>query len=251
MPIVESRTNFPTDNYWVSGAIDLVQSNQTININLNNLNMAIHYQAFDQPYTVGVEEDPKNTIKVGGNKMIYLHGDEMDLRLLGFNPKITEMYESIKFQFEAIMRTYNIVVDWAMSGDAASGFSLLVKNIDLLEARENQVELSQMEEQQVYKVIRAQQEVYKLDEPRLPDEKLIVDFHEITFPINQAEEQAKLEFEYKHNITTPVHTLASKEGLTIDEAKDRWQINKDINTEFSPGQQAFREQLNLIEGEGE
>jgi hypothetical protein len=215
--------------------------------------MAIHYQAFDQPYITGANQEDVNRIKIGGNKAIALEHETMEMKLLGFNPKITEMYEAIKFEMAAISKAYNVSMDWEMGGDVSSGFALLVKNMDLMEAREDDVEIAEMEEKEVYKIIQRQQEVYKIDKGfQLPkDKKLIIDFHEVDFPINQAEELDRWEWEFKHNVSTPVDYIQSKEGLTQEEAEERWLTNKDKNAVYSPVQKAFQDAINGNEDDTE
>lgn len=242
IPVVESRTNFPVEDYWVSGATDLVQSNQAININLNNLNYALHFQAFNYVYISGIDSDEAKKIKVSTTEATALPEGSI-MGNLDLNPKLTEMVESIKFHMAAIAKNYNVTMDWEMSGDPSSGFALLVKNIDLMEAREDDVRMAELEEQQIYQLIAKQQNAYKTPGTRLPmDKKLIVDFQEIDFPINQKEELDRWEWEFDHNISTPIDYIQSKEGLTQEEAEKRFEENKLKNSKYiTPAQKAIND----------
>jgi hypothetical protein len=244
IPFVEMRKHPPIDEYWQQGTYDLVLCNQAINILLNNLNYSIHFQSFDQPYIKGADKQQAENIKVGHQKIIGLSDPTMDIGLLQYNPKIVETYEAIKFHVELISRRYNINVDWAMSGDPSSGFALLVKNIDLMEAREDDVEIAVMNEKRIYDVIQRQTEVlntgYNL--PRRDNNiKLVVDFQDIQFPLNQAEDIERWNWEIANNIATPVDYIQSKNpDLSEEEALEKWTMNKALNKKLSQRQETLQ-----------
>jgi len=249
IPMVEFRKRLPVNQYEASGAIDLVEANESINVALMNLNTMIHFQAFDQPYeTGGLKPEDWGKIKIGPNK--YLHLPEgATAGLLGFNPKIVESVEAIRFQMQAIQRMYNLNMAWSIDQQPASGFSLVVQNIDLLEARQRDIEIYKVYEQKIYDVLTKMQEYYSrvgmLDskEPRLPmDGDLNIDFQEWQFPINQAEEQARWDWEIEKNIATPIDYIQSKEGLSEEEARERWEINKKVNQRYSM-REALRQRI--------
>jgi len=247
MPIVESRTNFPIDDYWVDGAVDLMQSNQSININLNNLNYALHFQAFNYLWSSGVDAKDADNIKVSTDRVTTFSDPEMTLNVLDLNPKITEMIDAIKFEFEAISNNYHVNVQWGSEGDPSSGFALMVKNIDLLEARIDDVKLCELEEKEIYKVIQIQQDKYKMKEPKLPrNDKLIIDFSPVDFPINQREQIELIEWKLSRNQTNELDILQTEEGLDETAAMERWERNKQINKKLSPAQEAFANELSKI-----
>ena len=251
LPFIEIREDNPDDEYWPEGSIDLVYANMAINNALNNLNYTVRFQAFNQPYATGVGKEEAQGIRFGQDKLVALSQPDMTLALLQYSPQIDQAINAIKTNIEIISMIYDVNIQWSIDGSAPSGFSLLVKNIDLLESREDDVEYAQMYEKKIYDIIQRQDEVLQLGN-KLPkrDEKnkLYVDFHEITFPLQQAEEIQRMEFEFENNISTPVDVIQSKEGLTEEEALERYEQNKKLNQQLSPRQELVREAITQAGG---
>jgi hypothetical protein len=252
MPMVEMRKDFPVDQYDCLGAFDLVRANQNVNIALNNLNTMVYFQAHDQIVIGGVQPSEVKRIRMGTQDPIVVPS-QATFDSLDFNPKITESIEAIKFNIQSIAYSYNLAINWSLEYNPASGFSLLVQNIDLAEAREDDVEIMKMHESDMYKVISTMQEYYKgfkmLDptEPMLPkDAMLFVDFDEsIRLPINQSEEIQRKQFELDNNIVTVVDLIQEDNpDMSEDEAIEKYQRNKKLNGTLSAAE-AVRE--NLVE----
>lgn len=246
LPVVFIRNGFPVDRWKPYPANDLIESNQAINVNLNNLNLGIQMQAFDQPFVTGVRPDEAKEIQMGPTKIITLGDSDATVGSLGFSPKLAEIYESIKFEFEAIHRAYNVNVDWSMSGDVSSGFALTVKNIDLMESREDDIALAQLYEQQIYDIVQAQQEAFKLKGPKLTKgEKLQVVFSEMNFPINEDEDRKKIDWELTNNATTVYKYMMNKYNMSEEDAKREWAENKAINEELTPRQAEIKKAFDV------
>ena len=245
MPMVEMRTDFPVDQYENTGAIDLVRSNQAINIAINNLNLMVYFQAHDQIVITGANPEDVSKIKIGTQDPIIISSTDTDTSLLNFDPKIIDSIETIRFNVQAIAYTYNLSINWALEYNPASGFSLLVQNIDLAEAREDDIELMKIHETDMYRVLRNMQDYYKRfrmldpEEPKLPDGDLVTDFEEsLHLPINQVEEIQRKEFQLKHNVITPVDLIQEDNpDMNEDEAIEKFQRNKKTNGTLTAAEQ--------------
>jgi len=249
MPLVEMRNKFPVEQYECLGAFDLVRANQNINIALNNLNTMIYFQAHDQIVIEGAQPSDVKRIRLGSADPLVSPGD-VNFKLLGFNPKITESIDAIRFNIEAIGYVYNLKIGWSLDGNAASGFSLLVQNIDLSEAREDDIELMRIHETDMYRVLLNMQDYYKrfgmLDpaEPKLPQGDLVTDFTEsLQLPINQAEDIQRKQFELDNNITTVVDLIQEDNpDMTEEEAEEKYLRNKKLNGTLSSAE-VIRQEL--------
>ncbi len=246
MPMVEMRSDYPVDQYDTTGAWSLILANQNINIAMNDLNLMIHHQAFDQPWISGASKEEATGMELGANRVLTSTDSEVSFGLLSYSPKITECIEAVKFQIQSVAYTYNLAINWSIEGNPASGFSLLVQNIDLLEARHDDVELAVLYEKQMYKVLSSMQEHYKRhamlpkDEPVLPmDGKVSVDFTEIDFPINQKEEQDRWDWLIDQNAKTVIDLIMSlNPDMSEDEAIEKYQRNKELNGTLTPAEVA-------------
>jgi len=252
IPAIELRSKFPVDQYETVGAIDLIKANQNINIALNNLNVMIHFQAFDQLVVSGAEANDVKRVRVGAGEAIVHSQPDTTFSLLNYNPKITECIEAIRTEIQAIAYIYNLKISWAIDGDPASGFSLLVQNIDLAEQREDDIELAKLHEKKMYKVISTMQDYYRrfkmLDpkEPKLPlDAQISVDFEEsLRLPVQQSEELAMRDWNIKNNIETPLDYMDA--DMSPEEKMNKYMENKKINGQLT----AAEELRNNLENQG-
>ena len=246
IPFVELRKDDAVNEYWPDGPLDLVSANQAINITWCDLVYSQHNQAFSQPYAFGINPDQAKDIKLGADNFIAMSEPEMGLGTLDYNPKIVELLESIRNQIEFISASYGLNVKWSQNGSPASGFSLLVQNIELMEMREDDVERAEVQEDAIYDIIQRQDEVLKLGN-KLPrrDKKtrLIIDFQELDFPINQKEKQERWDWEISHNAKTVVDYIQSDQGLSEDEARERFERNKELNQQLSFREKALKDEF--------
>lgn len=246
LPFLELRQDSAINEYWPEGVIDLVDANEAINVALNDINYAVHFQAFNQPYGKGITQDQASTIKFGASNLIGLSEPDMELSLLNYSPQLTPAMEVVRKQIEMIGNMYNVNIQWSLQGTPPSGFSLLVQNIDLLEAREDDVNYAEVYEQEIYKIIQVQDKVLKLGLglPELSEKtKLVIDFQEINFPVNQKEEIERWNWEIENNIKTPIDYIQSSQGLTEEEAEERYIQNKAVNERLSFREKMLKDEL--------
>jgi len=242
IPFVELRDDFPVNQYDCSGAVSLISANENINIAMNDLNLMIHFQAFDQQVVKGVNpSDIKGkTLETGPNKLLVLGTPDADLSLLGYNPKIMECIEAIKFNIQTIGWTYNLSINWSVEGNPASGFSLMVQNIDLIEAREDDVEIAEIGEKEIYNVLSKMVSFHSI-QPKLPEDAvLLVNFADIDFPVNQKEQLDERDWYISHNIKTPLDYM----DADLDEAEKlaKFYENKKLNGSLTAAEET---RLNL------
>jgi hypothetical protein len=243
IPAIELRNKYPVDQYESVGAIDLIRANQNINIALNNLNVMIHFQAFDQLVISGAQASDVKRVKTGVQEAIVNSAVDTKYELLGYSPKINECIEAIRMEIQSIAYVYNLKIAWSIDASPASGFSLLVQNIDLAEAREDDIELAKLHEKKMYKVITAMREYYSRfkmldkEEPKIPlDGQLSVDFEEsLRLPVQQSEEIAMRDWDINNNIKTPLDFMDS--DMTEDEKLEKYNKNKQINGNLSTVEQ--------------
>ena len=242
MPLVEFRLKPAITQWYSPGAIDLVSSNDAINSKLMDFNMAIRYQSFGVIWeNSGADAKDVGTIIVGPDVIAHLP-EGSTLNLLDFNPDFAGIMEGIKEQIDIINRSYNINMSWNIQGTPASGFSLMVQNIDLMEDREDDIDMAITAEKRMYRVLVKMQQFYKKTnslpdgEPILPENaELSINYADMDLPINQAEDLAMRDWLIKHNIKTPLDYMDS--DLKPEDKLKEYKKNKEINGQLSQGEQ--------------
>ena len=235
IPYVELRKDEPIDSYRGEGAITLVSANHNINIAMMDIFYAIHFQAFNQPWLSGVDQTQADELKVGADKIWGLP-EGAAAGMLNYSPNLAEAMQTVKDAITLIAKTYNLNLNVSVEGgNPASGFSLLVQNIDLLEARQDDIDIAKAQEKEIYEVLSRVQNYHvtagHIQEPKLPlDVAPIVNFKDIDFPINQGEEIERWKSKIEFNVATPVDwIMAENNEADREKAEEQYLINKKLN----------------------
>lgn len=246
LPFVELRRDPAISEYWGDGPMDIVKANQAINITWCDLIYSQHNQAFNQVYVTGMTQEDIKEGKGGADKIWTVSDSESTIGVLDYNPKIEALLQSIKDQTEYICSNYNLNVKWSQDGNPASGFALVVANIDLMEAREDDVDRAVMQEDEIYDIIQMQTEYfdtgYKLPE-RKGDVSLSVNFQELNFPTSKEEDLRVWDWEVQNNAKTIIDYIMLDQNLSRDEAEERFEENKKANKQYSFRESILREEL--------
>jgi len=235
------------ENFFTGGADDIVEANNKIDLALTNLNYGIRYGTFKQPYAKG--ENLQNIkVEVGYNKIMMLQGDpsRIDVGVIDLNANIESIINGIKFQIQLIERNNDLSINWGIEG-APSGFSLVVQNIDLLSAWEDDIDQCREWEADIYEIEKV---IAQVDAGISLPERMSVDFAEVAFPIDPAEERAKWEWEWQHGLSSKIDYLKQKSPDTPeDELRKRLEENAKLKSEIAtlekPRPLSFAERLGV------
>ena len=252
-PLIELIKADAVDRYDESpGEVQLIEANQQINVAMMNINMCMHYQMYNQAYLSGLDE-LQAVPKTGPYRTWILGPPEASAGILQYNPQLIQSMQTIREQIQTVAWTYDVSVEWAVEGTPASGFSLIVRNIDLLESRQDDVEVAEIQENDIYQSIAYQQDYYRRTGQLSQEErktilplntKPIVDFEEIDFPVNQAEEIDRWKEKISANVATPVEWIQSENpDMTEEEAMQKFEKNKRINKKYGGFQDLIREKI--------
>ena len=235
MNLVELRSEPAVTKYGVSGAIDLVNSNQAINVAVNNIHVAIQYQSFGIVWQTGEITQQRNTIKVSPFN-VYVVDTGESLNSLDLNPKLLESFESINHHIKLIGNSYGVNINFSVEATAVSGVSLTIQNIDLLERREDSIDVAVNQENEIYNKLQIIQDFHKNDlsknEPKLiKDVKVSLNFADLDFPVGLDEELKERDWNIERNIKTPLDYMDP--DLDEETKMKEFEKNKRINGQMS------------------
>jgi hypothetical protein len=153
LPFVPLFDYMPSDAFWLPGGDDLVEAQQAVNVALTNLWRCVELQSHGQGWASGLPAS--ETLRAGPDRFITLpEGGQ-----LGFaapNSPISEVLEAIAFVIKqtAIANSLSPQI-FETTSKAESGLARLLDNRDLMEAREDDLELWRVYEGRLWTVIRA------------------------------------------------------------------------------------------------
>jgi len=228
-PLVDF-SDFAVDDYWSLGEKNLVEANRMLNIMTLTGMYGFHFQSFDQPYVSGADESDIGQIRLGPHNIAF--GPEgSTMSLLGYNPNFSGMTEWLGTFNQTILDDHGLQASFEDPSNIASGVALKIKNQELLENRQDKIDLFRLKEGELLNVISAMTEYHPELKYKIPkDTKLRINFEEIEFPVTEQEERDQYEFERKNNFTTPIEWLKSKDpDLTDDAAQELLDKNKEVN----------------------
>jgi len=246
IPFAAFRFDDVIDDIRMGGAFDLVDANEMIDLALTELNYEFRWQSFKQVYVTG--DNASNimdiTTEFGYNKIIKFQGEKTNIGTLDLQPRFLDSIEVIKFQMNTIAMNYDVSMKWELSGSAESGFALIVKNIDLLNSWTDDIGHCRKWESDLF---RKEQLVYEtITKKKLPASEMHVDFSEVIFPVNPQEKRDKWDWEFQHNISTPLDYMKAESPDTPEEElKKRLIDNAVVSTEITPEKKplTFEERL--------
>lgn len=194
-PLID-LTDFAIDEYWQLGEKTLVEANQTLNIMILNGMYAFHFQAFDQPWVQTNDKEKVGKIQVGPHRLTTIP-DGSETGLWGFSPQFDGMASWLNWFNSAVLEDYGLEAHFEEGGQIPSGIALKIKNLELLENREEAIDKFRLKEDRILQVVAAMSEYHGID-PRIPKEaELSVDYAEVDFP--KSDEEVRQDQEYRVN----------------------------------------------------
>ncbi len=201
IPFVWLHSEEIIDDFWNTGgnADDLKMANLHINLMLSEMAHKFRFQSFNPVWISGVDPNV-NDIKISYNSALVLTPEDAEVGSINASHDFLNDVETIKFQIQLIERNWNLNIDWGIQGNPASGFSLVVQNMDHTDDLEDFTDVARDWER---KLLKMEETVAKVDNlPGVPTEKMRVDFTEIKQPISQKEKNAKWQFEFDNQLAT-------------------------------------------------
>ena len=190
LPFVFIQPNHMVDEFWNEGAMDIALGNKQIDIAMTMLQH--HIRSAGGQYVIEGRVDTNN-IQLGLNKVVVL--DEGRMANISSNINVNDLMAGIKFQLQTIAYNNNISFDFGLSG-SKSGVALKIENLELLEAREDEVEKWRRLEKQMYRI---EKEIINTETGTALSDDFSVDFTEVQFP-DPERELAEWDWKFKHGL---------------------------------------------------
>ena len=226
MPLIDF-TNYPVNEYWQLGAKDLVEANQMLNIMLLNGMYGFHFESFDQLYMTSDKPEEARNVQMGPFKVALLPTDSV-MSSVTFDVNFTGMSDWLKFYVNTVLSNYGMRAEWSEDGGGAvSGISLKIKNMELLEMREDAVDFFRVKEQELFRVMKSMLKYHSDLGYKIPeDAALQIDFQDIEFPKEPAEYRDEWEWKVSKNLATWIDYLMwDNPDLSPEEAERKFQEN--------------------------
>ena len=238
LPFVFVQPNTQIDEFLNTGrGKDIVYANRQIDIAMTMLQHHIRKAGGQYVIEGNVET---NNIELGLNKVVIV--DDGQMKNLNPNVNINSIMEGIKFQLQQVAINHHLTFDFGLSG-SKSGVALKIENVELLEAREDDVEKFNRLEKEMYEL----EKIIAFVEAGITfQEDFSVNFSEIHFP-DFEKEREEWEWKFKHGIADVIDYMMFKDpdGFpTREDAEkhlaERRQSNMNVKNESTQEKSMFK-----------
>ena len=245
IPFVWCHSEHIIDDFWNAGgnAADLVTANEQINLKLSQMSHKFRFKSFDPIWISG---DAANEEIAFGYDSALIVPEGSTVGSISQTHSFMDDIEVIKFEIQLIERNYNLSINWGIEGNAASGFSLVVQNIDHSDDLDDQIGVARDWEENILDMERI---VGNIDGLKVPKEEMRVNFAEVQMPISQTEKNMKWQFEFDNKLATRADYFRSENPDISDEEIE--QKIKDIADEEVLGKELTRTEPTITEILGE
>ena len=238
LPFAFIQPTHMVDEFWNEGAMDIALGNKQIDIAMTMLQH--HIRTAGGQFVIEGRVDANN-IQLGLNKVVVI--DEGNMSNISSNTDVTSIKEGIEFQLKTIAFNNNLNFDFGLSG-SKSGVALNIENLELLEAREDEVEKWRRAEKQIYDIER---QILQVETGlQLPD-GIALDYTEVKFPDFDAERD-EWDWKFKHGIADRFDYLMAQDPDKFPDRQAAMDFLDEKKQETDTTDNIFK--LNRANGEG-
>jgi len=202
LPFVFIQPNTQIDEFLNTGrGKDIVIANQQVDIAMTMLQHHIRKAGGQYVIEGNVET---NRVDLGLNKVVVV--DDGQMKNLNPNVNINEIMEGIKFQLQQVAINHHLSFDFGING-AKSGVALKIENIELLEAREDDVEKFNRSEKEIFQIEKV---IADVEANISLQEDFSVNFTELDFP-DFEKEREEWDWKFEHGIADVIDYMMFKD----------------------------------------
>ena len=223
IPFVFTHREEQVDSFFVEGANDIVGCNEQVNITMTELQLGLRFQMFGQPFITGMYGDKK--LERAGSDTILDLPEGSTFGIAAPEGDINAVIESVKFQLDLVAQNNHLYVQFAQDGgETPSGIALKIKDLERFEDYQDDLDLWNMYEHDLYDVEKA---IASYNNVALPSE-LSLDFNEPEYPKTVQDQILMDEHRLKHHMVDEIGLLMeSNKDLSEEQAKAIIQKNRE------------------------
>lgn len=204
LPFVPLFDAAPDDKFFLDGGADLIEAQRAVNVGLANLWRAIELQSHGQAWAAGLPAG--DAVRAGPDRTITLP-TEGKFGFASPNTPIEGVLMALEFVIKQVAVTNDLAANvFELKPRAESGAAKAAENRDLLEARQDDIELWRGYEARLFEVLKR---VVNTHTPgAIPENATVrVDFGEITESISDTDRLDSYQRKIDMAIWSPVDAL--------------------------------------------
>lgn len=241
LPFVPCWDSLPTDSFWVKGGGDLISAQDAINEKLTDLMYIIRQQGFGVGYLKSSNHGPSgmgvlDTVQANPGSFVVLPPDpNAEIGYVSTEAPIKEVWDTI----QAIIQQTAIANGLSAHSLTAqpvseSGISKIVGNNELMEKRQDDIDLWRRYEARLFEVVKLVWNTHNPGQKFSDKAELNIDFAEIKQPSQEIEQSEKWQTLIDAGQASPVDwTMARNPDLSREQAIEYLRQVKIESVEFN------------------
>ena len=218
LPFIFIQPNHQIDEFRNTGSgKDICIANRQVDVAMTMLQHHIR-KAGGQFVIQGNVET--NKIELGLNKVVVI--DDGQMSNLNPNVDIHSIIDGVKFQLQQVAINHHLSFDFGING-SKSGVALKIENVELLEAREDDVAKFRKVEYDLYRLERS---ILAVERNVILSDEVNIDFAEISFPDFERERE-EWDWKFNHGIADVIDYMIFKDpdrfGSDDETARPQWE----------------------------
>ena len=235
LPFVFTHREHHLNEFFVAGAYDIVAANEQVNILLTEAALGMRFQMFGQYVIEGMYEEER-LMRAGSSEiMVVPEPAKLDIKTPKAN--VREAIDLIKAILDLTAQNNHLWITFAEDGKSdrpSSGVALKIKDLERFEDFQDDIELWELYEKELYQVERT---IARANNIALP-ENIGLKFNEPEYPMSVQDQIAMDNFLMQNNVITQKDLMLKyNKHLTEQEAESVINQNREVNGEAAPREQ--------------
>ena len=217
LPFVDCYQNGkPESSYFDTDAsIDLIATNESVNVAEFNKNANIMFQSFGFGYITGSNIE-KEKLDIGQDKWSFL-GHDGTLNMVSPPNSVPALTDSIESSYKMLAQNYHLSLSFVEGSKESSGIALKIRNSELLDERRSDVERWKSIENKLFEV---EERILAIEVNKDAGFLLGLDYEESTEILSDQEQREKWDWELSHGLIDEADILMEQDPDKFPERQD-------------------------------
>lgn len=220
LPFIGLFDTLPDDQFFIPGGDDLLEAQEAINVALSNLWRSVELQAHGQAWATGINAG--EALQTGPDRAVTLP-EGGSFGFAAPNSPIADILQAIEFVMRQTASSNDLSSDvFDLDRRSESGAAKHIEQIDLHEARQDDISLWRTYEKRLFEVIKAVINTHKPGS--IPESAtLTVDFAELQEFQAESERLSNARIKQELGVWSPVDVLRSENPDGYPTREDAYQ----------------------------
>lgn len=196
-------------------ALDLIATNEAVNVAEFNKNANIMFQSFGFGYITGTNIE-KDKLDIGQDKWSFLGHDGV-LNMVSPPNSVPALTASIESSYKLLAQNYHLSVSFVEGSKESSGVALKIRNQELMDNRKSDVERWRRIEHQLFEV---EERILAVEQGRDAGFLLSIDYDESTEILSEEEQRAKWDWQLANGLIDKADILMQIDPDKYPERQD-------------------------------